>query len=183
MRDLLWNRLVVSLTTPLTLYDVLVMVLLLLAAGVLILPVGLRSGFLRPEKAMPTVSSTVGIIAVTFIFPSLTEEILFRAFLLPHPLENVSLIGRWLWALSGLTAFVLYHPFKAPFVAPERAAIYLSPVFLWMVFVTGTSCIIAYLLSGSLWLPVAIHWTIVVTWLLGFGGYSLLHGNESNSSL
>ncbi|NJL41446.1 MAG: CPBP family intramembrane metalloprotease [Leptolyngbyaceae cyanobacterium SM1_4_3] len=34
----------------------------------------------------------------------------------------------------------------------------------------GTVCTVSYLRSGSIWLPVVLHWLIVVAWLLVFGG-------------
>jgi predicted Abi (CAAX) family protease len=136
--------------------------LLLLAAAALILPAGLRSGFLRPGKATLTRSSAVGIAAAAFVFPSLAEEILFRVFLLPHPLEEVSLVTTVLWAIAGTAAFVLYHPLKAPFAAKKRAAVFVTPLFLWMAFVVGGCCTASYLSCGSIWPPVLMHWSVVV---------------------
>jgi predicted Abi (CAAX) family protease len=35
----------------------------------------------------------------------------------------------------------------------------------------GVVCEIAYLKTGSLWSPAAIHWLVVAVWLTVLGGY------------
>jgi predicted Abi (CAAX) family protease len=174
MWPLLWHRLCASISLPLTPSDLLMTGLLLVVAAALILPAGLHIGFLRPVKAALTRSSAAGIAASAFVFPSMAEEILFRVLLLPHPLEEVSPVTTVLWAIAGTAAFVLYHPLKAPFAATKRAAVFTALMFLWMAFVVGGCCTAAYLSCGSIWPPVLLHWSVVVLWILYFGGYDLL---------
>ncbi|XGV98198.1 MAG: CPBP family glutamic-type intramembrane protease [Leptolyngbya sp. BL-A-14] len=40
----------------------------------------------------------------------------------------------------------------------------------------GIICTLSYLKSGSLWMPVVMHWVIVVSWLLIFGGLEKFQG-------
>jgi predicted Abi (CAAX) family protease len=42
-----------------------------------------------------------------------------------------------------------------------------DPRFLVQVTLLGLACSLAYLVSGSIWPPVLIHWLTVVVWLLG----------------
>ncbi|WP_325315277.1 CPBP family glutamic-type intramembrane protease [Microcoleus sp. PH2017_28_MFU_U_A] len=51
-----------------------------------------------------------------------------------------------------------------------------NPVFLLLAAVLGVACSIAYLLIGSIWPAVVIHWLGVTVWLLLLGGYRRLYG-------
>jgi predicted Abi (CAAX) family protease len=134
--------------------------------GLVYLPIGVATGFLDWQVQ----SSGWMILSVTagaLWMPGLTEELLFRVLLIPHPTEPVQPAVRWFWSCFGWVAFLLYHPFNIQFGAP---VFFSAPVFLLGTGLLGILCTIAYLRSGSLWLPVVLHWLIVVVWLLLLGG-------------
>ena len=173
--DTLLRRLVLAWTTVPGAQEWFRAALLLAVLTVLLLPVGLKTGFLRTGAPGLPMSRIAGVLLVSLVLPSLAEELLFRALLLPHPTENVSATARWLWGVSNVVAFVAYHPLNALRHAPAKRAVLTNPVFLGMAALLGAACVAAYFISGSLWPPVAIHWLVVVVWLLLLGGYRKLY--------
>jgi predicted Abi (CAAX) family protease len=75
-----------------------------------------------------------------------------------------------------LVLFVVYHPLNALTFYPVGRSTFMNPVFLLLAAVLGVACSIAYLLFGSIWPAVAIHWLAVTAWLLLLGGYRRLYG-------
>jgi uncharacterized protein len=136
---------------------------LLVAFGLVYLPIGLSSGFLKWE-IQSSVGTMIGVGFGTFWMPGLIEELLFRALLIPHPTETVTPTRLWLMIGVSWVGFLLYHLNLA---AP---AFFREPIFLLGAALIGTVCTIAYLRSGSIWLPVVMHWLIVLIWLLALGG-------------
>jgi predicted Abi (CAAX) family protease len=134
--------------------------------GLLYLPIGFATGFLS-WQVQSSGWAVLEVLAGAFLMPGLTEELLFRVLLIPHPTESVRPEMRWFWSGFSWVAFLLYHPFNIQFGAP---AFFSTPVFLLGAGLLGILCTSAYLQSGSLWVPVVIHWLIVVVWLLLFGG-------------
>ncbi|MBW4471630.1 MAG: CPBP family intramembrane metalloprotease [Stenomitos rutilans HA7619-LM2] len=102
--------------------------------------------------------------------PSLLEELGFRVLLLPHPTEHASPTTRWLLSSLGWLLFVVYH------IHPFVPTFFRTPPFLTGAGLLGIICTLSYLKSGSIWMPVVIHWSIVVAWLLIFGGLEKFHG-------
>jgi predicted Abi (CAAX) family protease len=127
----------------------------------------------QPSRSMsgPALLLTALIL---FVRPSLIEEVLFRGILLPHPTQNVSQRRRILWAAASLAAFVLAHPVTASLFLHKMKDVFTNPLFLCVVLVLGLATTLAYLLSGSLWPAVFIHWVALLVWLLLFGGDRLL---------
>ncbi|MEY2978141.1 MAG: type II CAAX prenyl endopeptidase Rce1 family protein [Prochlorotrichaceae cyanobacterium] len=123
------------------------------------------SSFLRwqPVTAPLTIVTTLGI---ALIFPALMEELLFRVMLLPSP-HHPYFYG---WAALALILFILAHPLNALLFFPHRKATFFNPLFLILAGLLGGLCTIAYQSSGSLWLPLLLHWIPVVLWLLCWGG-------------
>jgi predicted Abi (CAAX) family protease len=74
-----------------------------------------------------------------------------------------------------LALFTASHPVNAILFSPTHRPTFTDPVFLVLAALLGLTCTLAYLQSGSLWPPVAIHWTAVVVWLLFLGGYRRLN--------
>ncbi len=136
---------------------------------------GFRSDFLKIEILKAPWKTIARILLITFFFPTVAEEILFRVLLLPHPAEKLSIAAQWLWGSISLVLFIVYHPLNALTFYPAALTVFKTPIFLVLVALFGIACIISYLQSGSLWLPVVIHWLCVVVWLLLLGGYSKLH--------
>lgn len=115
--------------------------------------------------------SQVLFLALIAVFtPSLPEEILYRVLLLPHATEQVSLGTRFLWSTVALLIFVAAHPLLALTAWPWSRQIFYRPAFLTIVALLGTVCTLAYLATGSLWAPVALHWATIVGWKLFYGG-------------
>ena len=66
--------------------------------------------------------------------------------------------------------FVAYHPLAgATWYRPGRQ-LFRDPAFLLSCSWLGAVCAGVFLLSGSLWPPVLIHWLAVTLWLWPLGG-------------
>ncbi len=103
------------------------------------------------------------------LHPAITEEFIFRGILLPRSLIDAS-AGRQFGAVMASTAlFVIMHPFNAWFVGLSDTSLFTSPAFLVIVTALGVTNGYAYLRSGSLWAPIAIHWATVAVWNLFLG--------------
>lgn len=148
---------------------------LLLLYALISLPVGLSLGFLKLEMAQASWATIAKIIATCLVMPAMTEELCFRVLLLPHPVEKVTIIERWLWASISLTAFVVYHPLEGLTIYSAGLQTLTNPVFLLLAAILGIICTQAYFQSGSMWSCVMIHWLVVVVWLLLLGGYGKLN--------
>ena len=134
------------------------------------LPIGIKLGFLKVES-LSSWQTTVRVLVVALVAPSLIEELLFRVLLLPHPTEMATPAVLWFFVCFSLVIFVVYHPLN---VFADQGT-FRNPVFLFLAGLLGIICTIAYLQSGSIWPPVVLHWLIVVVWLLSFGGYRKVH--------
>jgi predicted Abi (CAAX) family protease len=93
--------------------------------------------------------------ASTFLFPSLTEELVFRGWLRK---------GMNLPALAALLAFVAWHPLQVVIGLPFAQPIFMDWRFLSVVAVLGLACSITRVRSGSIWPGVILHWGTVVIW-------------------
>jgi predicted Abi (CAAX) family protease len=154
---------------------------LLVTLALVSVPLGLRLGFLQVDICRSW-STAATFLSLTFLFPAVSEELLFRVMLLPHPQEHASQAVQWLWGTVALVVFVASHPLKALVFSSARRSAFTNPVFLLLAGLLGLACTIAYLKSGSLWPPVVIHWWVVVVWLLVFGGQRGLHSTATRNS-
>ena len=112
----------------------------------------------------------------TLVFPSFLEELLFRGLLIPHPSEQPSRAAlAFAIALSTLL-FVLWHPLNAAMFNHTAQVMFNDLRFLSMAAVLGIACGIAYARSGSLWVPVVMHWITVLLWILLLGGRNVVAG-------
>jgi predicted Abi (CAAX) family protease len=109
-----------------------------------------------------------------FLVPGISEEVLFRVWLIPHPTEGMTLSVWLTWAAFSLVAFVVYHPFEAVTYFRAGNPTFFHPVFLSLAALLGVACTVVYRLTGSLWAIAFVHWAIVVVWLLCLGGASAL---------
>lgn len=139
------------------------------------LPLGFKLGLLQVDIETSWVT-VMGVMVTCLFSPAITEEVFFRVLLLPHPTENASAVTLWLWGGASLGLFIAYHPLNAMTFFPAGRQTFSTPGFLLLATLLGVICAIAYLQSGSLWLPVLIHWLTVTIWLLVFGGYKRLYG-------
>jgi predicted Abi (CAAX) family protease len=78
------------------------------------------------------------------------------------------------WATLSLFLFVIYHPLNALTFFSQGRETFFDPIFLCLAAGLGIICTITYYQTGSLWLPVLIHWLVVVVWLLCFDGLTKL---------
>ncbi len=138
------------------------------------LPVGFKFYFLQ-LKVETAWEIVVSVMAMTLLIPALLEETVFRVLLLPHPAENPSLGVQLLWGLGSLAIFIISHPLNGLTFYRARLKTFTNPVFLFLAGLLGLVCTIVYWQSGSIWTPIAIHWLIVVIWLLGLGGYEKIY--------
>jgi predicted Abi (CAAX) family protease len=139
-------------------------------AGALGLAMGLRSRLVRPElmeESVVTYLLLPGLLAVT---PGLTEELIFRGLLLPHPREPVATPGRLLALAGSLIAFVLWHPFNGRVTPRTGRHIFSDRRFLFQTAVLGGACAAVYMRGGSIWPPAVMHWLTVTVWILALGG-------------
>ena len=119
---------------------------------------------------------------IAALAPGISEELVFRVLLLPHPavpadrfhvqgLHRPFAYARR--AALPLLAFVLMHLINPH--ARSRAAFW-DLRFLAMSAALGGACTAAYRVShGSLWAAALVHWLPVCVWLFAFGGYQKLH--------
>jgi predicted Abi (CAAX) family protease len=109
------------------------------------------------------------------IRPAMLEELLFRALLLPHPAQSHPLRMTLLWVVVGLVVFILSHPINGIFIRQTARSLFTDPIFLIFAGFLGVACTTVYLISGSIWPPVLIHWAVVTPWILFFGGGNILY--------
>lgn len=168
-------RIIVAFSTLPTITAWLIATALLLILTLFCLPIGLWCNFLKFEKLRVSPKVILSIIANSLLFPAISEELFFRVLLLPHPQENVTTETVWFWVSISLVLFIIYHPMNAVTFFPAGRKTFFNPIFLLLAAVLGIVCSVVYLQSGSLWLPVIIHWLVVVVWLVFLGGYKQLH--------
>ena len=134
------------------------------------LPIGFCSGFFTIEVLQANIWVMIVLPISLFFVPSLFEEILFRGFLLPHKERKVSPIRLLLYSVFSIVVFVVWHPINAMTINHPAYPMFTNPVFLCLAALMAIACTITYLRSGSLWVPVAIHWLTVLAWVFLLSG-------------
>jgi len=172
---LLRHRLAEAASTRPTVQDWLFAAQLLVLFAVVVTPLGFINGLTTLSPLELPWQSKLFIVARVMVFPAIVEEGFWRVLLLPHKTERITNRKRWLLGLPILAMFVLMHPLNSMTFYTDAFATFTNPVFLIATTLLGLICMMAYWRSGSLWVPTAIHWLIVVAWLLVFGGYAKLH--------
>jgi predicted Abi (CAAX) family protease len=144
----------------------------LFAMAGLALGFGARFLAFAPFRGNPWL--TVALPVLLFLKPALLEDAVFRGALVPHPRERLpgSKVG-WI-AASSLIAFVAWHPAQALLYRHSEIGLFTSLIFLTLTFALGLVCTAAYLVSGSLWPPVVMHWVSVTVWIEFLGGAARL---------
>lgn len=113
-------------------------------------------------------------VAFIFVSPGITEEVLFRSWILRHP-EEVSRPEFAARIAAGLVLYLAWHPLLLGHLVRGRMAIFSDPRFLILTLFLGIGASFLYLHSRSLWPSIVFHWTVVAAWYLFGGGYLLLH--------
>jgi predicted Abi (CAAX) family protease len=181
----LFNRVLASLLPPLQQGALAHSLAVLTVYGVLALALGFASGFLTLPWSWPSLGPLLPRLAGLFLLPSLLEELLFRALLIPHPVEGFPWRPELAWIALSLGLFVLYHPLAARLWYPQARRLFDDPRFLVQATLLGLACSLAYAGTGSLWPPVLIHWLAVVIWLEPLRGrqqWGLDQAASANSS-
>lgn len=146
------------------------------AFAALALSIGFGSGLLRLSLAELSPKTFALLAITTFISPALAEEICFRVLPLPRNPARVTKRRLALLSTASLVAFVAAHPLSAWLFRPVAWALFTSPEFLTIAAFLGAASTAVYLISKSLWPPVLLHWTAVLTWITLLGGQAQLKG-------
>jgi predicted Abi (CAAX) family protease len=126
---------------------------------------GFRSGFLTGPWRWPPLGRLLPRAAGLLVLPALVEELIFRVALLPHPLEGEHGVALLAWIALSVGLFVLYHPLAARLWYPQARPVFDDPRFLVQCTLLGLACAVVYVVTGSLWPAVLIHWLAVLVWL------------------
>lgn len=137
-------------------------------------PVGIVSGLLHPSLPPLTPGGMLALAATVAVHPAFTEELIFRAMMLPRRLDGISRSRLYVTVGVALLLYVIAHPLNAYFFWPAVLHVFGNPFYLALATLLGLTCTTAYLVSGSIWPPVLIHWATVTIWLLLLGGQALL---------
>jgi predicted Abi (CAAX) family protease len=147
---------------------------LLVGYAVVALPIGFITRFLTFNPLPKITSRKTGhhlrSLIQLFFLPGLVEEFGFRLLLIPHPIETATSKDIYLWSIISLCLFIGYHPINAWTLYKLGNPTLLDWRFLTLAGLLGGICTIAYLMTGSIWSAVMIHWLVVVSWLKIFGG-------------
>ncbi len=137
-------------------------------------PLAWLAGLIQPSLPTTTPRAAAVLIGTVFVHPALSEEIVFRALLLPRRPEATERVRLSLAVIVALALYVASHPITAWLLRPAALPLFSSPSYLVLAALLGLACTAAYLMSGSIWPPVLMHWTTVVGWLVLLGGLPLL---------
>jgi predicted Abi (CAAX) family protease len=151
--------------------------------GLLAIPFGFRTGFfVRGNDDDISWRHTI-LLSIRLLFvPSTLEEYLWRVILQPYPMENSSIGRRVLFGTISTLAFVAAHPLLANTIWTRGRNVFGDWRFLLLTFLLGIACTLAYQLSGSVWMPVVVHWTAVVAWIVFLGGEDRLLAADNIST-
>lgn len=135
--------------------------------------IGSTSGFFRPGWPVEPAWKLAVLPLLLLVTPSFVEELFFRGALLPHPREGASAGRVIIVAGVALLAFVLWHPLNG-LLKPSVMPLFTNAIFLTLAALMGLACTVCYLVSGSIWPAVLVHWATVTVWGLFLGGGSML---------
>ena len=175
MFDLAKARLEGSFSTIPKSIDWLWAFMLLFVFASIVIPFGFQLKFLRLEIPQLSLKAISRVILTALFFPAVTEEAFFRVLFLARTCEQISAINQSLLAIASLILFIVYHPLNAYLFIHNARKTFSSFAFLASAAFLGIICTITYLISGSVYPPIIIHWLIVIFWLLVFGGYQRLN--------
>ncbi len=165
------RRLSDAVSTPLLGSNGLVAALGLLVYALVALPLARRSGLLRQGWRWRPLGPLLRQAPLLLLMPALGEEAVFRAALLPAAaMEGVGPWSSLAWGALSVGLFVAYHPLAGATWYPPGRQLFRDPAFLLSCSWLGAVCAGVFLISGSLWPPVLIHWVAVTLWLWPLGG-------------
>lgn len=150
--------------------DIRFSVIVFLIYMVIALPIGFYSGFFTIEILQAETLVMIILPVSLFFIPALFEEIIFRGLLIPHKERKISPIPLAFYAAFSIMVFIVWHPINALTINHPAYSVFTDPVFLSLAALMAIACTITYLRTGSLWVPIAIHWFTVITWIYLLGG-------------
>jgi predicted Abi (CAAX) family protease len=142
------NRVLASLLPPFQPGDLLRSLAIVVGYGVLALVLGFATGFLSRPWSWPPLGQMLPRVAGLLVMPALVEELLFRALLIPHPIEGFPWPPQLAWIALSLGLFVLYHPVAARLWYPQGRPLFDDPSFLLQATLLGLACSLAFLLPS-----------------------------------
>ncbi|MBC6431321.1 CPBP family intramembrane metalloprotease [Nostoc sp. HG1] len=172
MPNILVTRLYIALTTLPDASKLLRLFMPLLGLIILLLIIGFKSRFLEIHLLKSSRKEIIKIVITSFFTPALAEEIVFRILFLPHPVETPLITTQILWGTISLAAFIIYHPLQGLTWNQVGYNVFTNPSFLILSAILGAMCTIAYLVVGSIWPSVIIHWLAVVIWIVLLDGFA-----------
>ena len=143
-------------------------VVVLVVLAPLLLLVGYGGGLMEWSPRFDRSIATLALVAL--VAPSLGEELLFRAALIPS--RDAAPCFPWKAVLVSTVLFVAWHPVQVFVFGPDWGETVLDPWFLLAAALLGLGCARLYWKSGSIWTAVALHWVVIVTWKALLGGPS-----------
>jgi predicted Abi (CAAX) family protease len=154
--------------------DILFSITVTLIYASIALPVGLLTGFLKLHILEMSTVRMVLLPVSLLVMPSFLEEIFFRALILPHKTRTCGASKKVFLSLFSILAFIVWHPLNAVTINTAAYPIFTNPVFLVLATFMAVACTITYLKSGSVWIPVLIHWATVMVWVFFLGGRNIV---------
>lgn len=170
MANILLQRLYIALTTLPDISKLLDLFIILIGLIILLLIIGFKSQFLKINLLQKSRKEIIKIVITSFFMPALAEEIVFRILFLPHPVETPLMTTQFFWVTISLVAFIMYHPLQGLIWNQVGYNVFTNPSFLILSAILGVMCTITYLVLGSIWISVIIHWLVVVIWIVLLDG-------------
>ncbi len=167
-------RLMDAYFAPLTGRGLALAALLLGGYAAVALALGRGTGFLPAQRSTVRPVILMRQAVALLLTPALIEETLFRAALMPHPLEGLGAWDSLAWGALSVGLFVAWHPLAGRLWYPQGRRLFDDGRFLLLASLLGVVCVVAYQATGSIWAPVLIHWLVVLVWLELLGGRSRL---------
>jgi predicted Abi (CAAX) family protease len=168
LKEFLHNRiqdLTLSITTKPRSSDITFSLVVTLIYAVVALSTGFLTGFLTIRIVEIRTLTMATLPFSLFVMPSLIEELFFRALMLPHKTRKCGVPKQVFLSLFSIFVFIAWHPVNAITINPGAYTVFTDPVFLILATLMAVACTITYLKSGSVWVPVFIHWLTVLVWV------------------
>jgi predicted Abi (CAAX) family protease len=129
----------------------------LAGTGMMALALGVFAGVLFPMEGhgLGVISSLSWKSALGAVFvPALWQELGFRVLLLPHPTEGVQPITALIWSVISLGLFMVYRTFRGRRLHLQES----RTRYLFLSLILGILATGIYLITGSLWTVLGLHW-------------------------
>jgi predicted Abi (CAAX) family protease len=141
----------------------------LLYAGIALF-LGVSLGYFRFEFTQDSPARLLRFAAIALLVPCLTEELFFRAMLLPDPKQIASSGSVLARTFLALVLFVAWHPLNGMLWKTAARQTFLDPVFLLLSTLLGGCSTFVYLRTASIWPSTLIHWFSLICWKAFLGG-------------